>query len=203
MLMKRFDLLYTTLIAPGKGFTNRFLEYKVPELTLKSKLITIAVGLLFNNGKLRQVVFSGGKTKGEDIMSEAVGMKRYLLGHNRFRDCRYNRIETEMISTNKVHRVTQLLKEGFIRRKEAGVSVIDFFPESYKLRKLFSYYADITVEFISVEEVIGEFGSEKDKEMLRTFEHSRGVYWGTIKDFAVALFLRIAPRAIRLRWVAE
>lgn len=61
----------------GAGF--RSVENGQAKLTIDSRLRAIAAGIIASEGKASELIFSGGKTSGQEYPSEAEAMRDYLL----------------------------------------------------------------------------------------------------------------------------
>lgn len=53
-------------------------EHGQPKLTMQAKMRIMASGLLAQNGKIKEIIFSGGQTSGEDFPPEAEEMEAYF-----------------------------------------------------------------------------------------------------------------------------
>jgi len=68
------------VIVLGGGFKESGkMEFAKPlSLGLESKMRVLAAGMLYESGSVDKIIFSGGKTAGEDNLSEAQAMMDYL-----------------------------------------------------------------------------------------------------------------------------
>lgn len=72
---------YPALLVLGGGFiqTADNKQNDTPKLSLESRMRTLAAGEMFKSGLIDKIIFSGGKTGGNNNPSEAEAMRSFLL----------------------------------------------------------------------------------------------------------------------------
>lgn len=61
-----------------EGFDPKNTTGQIPHLSLEAKMRVQACGVLAENGKIQEAIFSGGQTLGENYSSEAEAMEKYF-----------------------------------------------------------------------------------------------------------------------------
>jgi hypothetical protein len=197
MQIARATLSDGNLIVLGKG-----LDKKGNTVTLKihSKLNVIAAGLLYKIKKPKQIIFTGGKTKGAEYISEAEAMRDYLL--EQFTDIPANIVLVETKSIDTPSNITELLKLGYITRHEP-ITVLSLKQHLPRAKKLFWNIAHIQIDGISAQHIIKVHGLPEHRKLLRTFIRSGASAQESMKEFVLRRILTFDPKGEKIRAYAN
>lgn len=103
---------YDVLIVLGKNVgylgSRKAIQKSKNYLSRKSEVNVLAAGILFNQKIASKIIFSGGKTAGKNIPSEAFAMKKFLI--NKFSNISGKNIILEEVSMDTIQNVIETKK---------------------------------------------------------------------------------------------
>jgi hypothetical protein len=195
--MQKTVLSGRTLIVLGKGLKGNPKKGEKVEINIHSKMSAIAAGLLFHNENVKQIVFTGGATKGKKYISEARAMKEYLLAE--FSGIYDGDVILEEESIDTAENITKLMEQKVIR-SYTSIPVLSLTQQLRRSRRLFWNIGRIKAETISAQNVIRKYGTRADQELVREFNCSRERYLESCKELVLNPFTDIIdPKGKRLR----
>jgi hypothetical protein len=193
--MKNVVLSGEKLVVLGKGLEGNPKKGEPVRINIHSTLSTIAAGLLFQNEKVKHIVFTGAATKGKGHISEAKAMSDYLFDN--FRGIPRDAVSIEERGFDTVANITELIAQRFIE-PESTVPVLSLRQHLWRSRIYFWEIALIKAETISSQKIIKKYGNRDDKRLLRSFNRSSLWCIETIKEAALAVFATLFDRKGKL-----
>ncbi len=159
------------------------------ELSPGSQLSALAAGEMFREGLVKKIIFSTGKTAGENFPSEALAMKVFM--QTKFPEIPAEGIILEETSfdtpTNAIEVKKILEKLGFNR-----LALLTTKPHMPRADRLFQGFGIKADDFYSEKEV--KKISDEYKRFAQDYENSKQVKLEKIKEFFLRLFLVFDPK---------
>lgn len=154
-----------TLIGLGKAFT--FDEYGKIMLTPESKATAYAGAIICDKGNLDKLIFSGGKTQGEEYPSEAELMREHIYKNISKSIADFITLETGSKTTWSNARNTKRILEDNVNQKIGLLTIGYHLPRATKIfeREGFSNLIPLASENYSK----GDFSTEISNSTLLSF----------------------------------
>ncbi|HWC57929.1 MAG TPA: YdcF family protein [Candidatus Paceibacterota bacterium] len=195
--MVQNNLFARPLVVLGKGIKKRGF---FTELTPESRISATAAGLLFENEEFSSIIFTGGKTLGNQYASEAECMEDYLLEN--FTSILPSRVFVEPESIDTLGNINEMLHQGFIRFHKP-VDVLSTAQHIWRAKRMFRSIAGIDAKMIASQKVIQKYGSPEDNMILDEYEESSGFVYAAIKEFILNGIVLVDPKGKLLRHVTR
>lgn len=153
-------MIYDAVIILGKNVGYLGSKKKIRNsknyLSRKSEVNAIAAGLIYKNGKTKKLIFTGGKTTGENYPSEAEAMKNFLL--LKFPDIPDESILLEDKSFDTKQNV-EFTKEIINENNFRNIAFLTTSSHIKRSKMLFEKIA-LTLDSISSQEIIKKYSPE-------------------------------------------
>lgn len=164
-----------TVVVLGGGFKK---NSKGNRLGITTKMRVLAVGELFSQGLVDRIIFSGGRTAGEDNPSEAEAMKSFLL--RKFPEIPQDSILLEDCSENTVENAQNTLK----LMEEKGIKRAMLLTSATHLPRAMMLFRNFGVDVVKGIAAEDEFGkrSKHHKRLIEKIKRSRRIKREKIKE---------------------
>ncbi|HTH93040.1 MAG TPA: YdcF family protein [Candidatus Paceibacterota bacterium] len=163
-------------------------------------LNVVAAGILIKLGLVKQIVFTGGKTQGQDWFSEAAEMKRVFI--RLFRNVDPELILVEPCAIDTLGNIENMFQAGLLQ-KDSPVILLTVRQHLRRSQILFRNIANMETGGISSQDLILEHGTAEQKKYVRQYQETIEYRKELVKEWLLRIIVKFDPQGKGLRRITS